>query len=107
MRDIDHILFAFRDRLDDADKEYGRYHALDLYTIIATTGEEEWRFALDLRDQYRDNPHMLDAGRLVSKYFSTLSSLGMVRLRESTYYRTELQLDEFMSTLLELFPVAA
>jgi hypothetical protein len=100
-------LFAFRDRLDDADKEYGRYHALDLYTIIATTGEEEWRFALDLRDQYRDNPHMLDAGRLVSKYFSTLSSLGMVRLRESTYYRTELQLDEFMSTLLELFPVAA
>jgi hypothetical protein len=23
-------LFAFRDRLDDADKEFGRYHALDL-----------------------------------------------------------------------------
>jgi hypothetical protein len=32
-------LFAFRDRLADADKEYGRYHALDLYTILATTTE--------------------------------------------------------------------
>ncbi|MDF1592715.1 MAG: hypothetical protein P1P89_14455 [Desulfobacterales bacterium] len=34
-------LFAFRDRLDDINKEYGRYHALDLYTILATTTEEE------------------------------------------------------------------
>ena len=97
-------LFAFRDRLDDADKEFGRYHALDLYTIIATTTEEEWRYALELRGQQGDQPYVLQAGRLVSEHFSALDRLGMIRLRESPYYRPELQLDEFMSALPELFP---
>ena len=49
-------LFAFRDRLDDPDKEFGRYHALDLYTILATTTEEEWEYALQLRDQHKNEP---------------------------------------------------
>jgi hypothetical protein len=31
--------------------------------------------------------------------------MGMIRLRESPYFRPELQLDEFMSALQELFPV--
>jgi hypothetical protein len=97
-------LFAFMDRLDDADKEFGRYHALDLYTIIATTTEEEWRYALDLRDEQGDQPYVLEAGRLVSEHFSALDRLGMIRLRESPYYRPGLQLDEFMSVLQELFP---
>ena len=98
-------LFAFRDRVDDADKEFGRYHALDLYTILSTTTEEEWSYALKLRDQHGNQPYVLEAGRLVSEHFSALDRLGMVRLRESTYYRPELQLDEFMSALQELFPV--
>jgi hypothetical protein len=99
-------LFAFRDRVDDADKEFGRYHAMDLYTILSMTTEEEWRYALKLRDQHGNQPYVLEAGRLVSECFSALGRLGMVRLRESTYYRPELQLDEFMSALQELFPVA-
>jgi hypothetical protein len=49
-------LFAFRDRLSDPNKEFGRYHALDLYTILATTTEQEWEYALHLRDQYKDDP---------------------------------------------------
>ena len=98
-------LFAFMDRLDDVDKEFGRYHALDLYTILSTTTEKEWRYALKLRDQHKNQPYVLEAVRLVSEYFSALGRLGMVRLRESTYYRPELQLDEFMSALQELFPV--
>jgi hypothetical protein len=97
-------LFAFRDRLDDANKEFGRYHALDLYTILATTTEEEWGYALELRDQQGDQPYAMEAGRLVSEYFSALDRLGMIRLRESRYYRPNLQVDEFMSALQELFP---
>jgi len=100
-------LFAFRDRLDHAEKEFGRYHALDLHTILSLTTEEEWRCALKLRDQLGRQPYVLEAGRLVSEHFSTLDRLGMLRLRESTYYRPELQLDEFMSALQELFPVEA
>ncbi|MBU1397810.1 MAG: hypothetical protein KKH85_02770 [Proteobacteria bacterium] len=97
-------LFAFRDRIDDTDKEFGRYHALDLYTILATTIESEWKQALRFRDRYRDDSHVVEAGRLVVKFFSSLDSLGMIRLRESSYYRLELQLGEFMSAMQELFP---
>ncbi|MCX5999510.1 MAG: hypothetical protein NTU41_07965 [Chloroflexi bacterium] len=97
-------LFAFNDRRNDADKEFGRYHALDMYTILATTTETEWRYALELRDQQADEPHVMEAGRVVRQYFSALDRLGMIRLRESPYCRRELQLDEFMSALQELFP---
>lgn len=98
-------LFAFKDRVQDADKEYGRYHALDLYTIMATTTEEEWGQAQEIRDRFKEDPYVLEAGRLVSEYFSTLENLGMLRLRESPYYRSRLQLDEFMSAFKELFPL--
>ena len=97
-------LFAFKDRLNDINKEFGRYHALDLYTILATTMEMEWNHALEFRDQRGDEPYVVEAGQLVSTYFSALDRFGMIRLRESQYYRPELQLDEFMSALKELFP---
>jgi hypothetical protein len=100
-------LFAFKDRLNDADKEFGRYHALDLYTILATTLEKEWRYALELRDQQKDEPYVRSAGRLVSEHFSALNRLGLIRLRESRYFQPKLQLDEFISALQELFPVHA
>jgi hypothetical protein len=100
-------LFAFRDRVDDQDKEFGRYHALDLYAILATTTEGEWEHALKLRVQYGDEPYVIEARRLVANYFSAIDRLGMIRLRESPYYRSELQLDEFMSALEELFPAMA
>lgn len=97
-------LFAFKDRLNDSDKEFGRYHALDMYTILATTTEIEWRYALELRDEYQDQPYIIHSGGIVYEYFSALNRLGMIRLRESPYCRIGLQLDEFMSTLQELFP---
>ncbi len=100
-------LFAFKDRLEDESKEFGRYHALDLYTILATTTGEEWEGALRLRDQHEEQPYVVEAGQLVSEYFSAIDRMGMLRLRESPYYHAGLQLDEFMSALKELFPSAA
>ena len=97
-------IFAFRDRIGSEGKEFGRYHALDLYTILATTTEEEWRNALKLANQQAYQPIAVEAGSLVTEHFSALDQLGMVRLRESPYYRRELQLEEFMSILQELFP---
>ena len=99
-------LFAFRDRLDDADKEFGRYHAMDLYTIVATTMETEWNQALEFRNRQRGDSYIVGAGRLVDEHFSALDRMGMIRLRESRYYRPGLQLDEFMSALQELFPAS-
>ena len=100
-------LFAFRDRFEDHNKEFGRYHALDLFTILATTTEKEWDYALKLRDHQKNDPFAIEAARLVSEYFSAPDRLGMIRLRESPYYRPELQIEKFMSALQELFPTGA
>ncbi len=100
-------LFAFKDRLEDESKEFGRYHALDLYTILATTTEEEWEDALRLRNQNEEQPYVVEAGQLVSEHFSAIDRMGMIRLRESPYYHAEFQLDDFMSMLMELFPEMA
>jgi len=98
-------LFAFRDRFKDPNKAFGRYHSLDLYTILATTTEEEWEYALQLRDQYKNAPSAKEAGILVSEYFSSLECKGIIRLMESPYYRPELQNEDFMSSLQEMFPL--
>ncbi len=97
-------LFAFRDRIDDVRKDNGSYHALDIYTILATTTEVEWEQAKALRNENEDVPKIAEACGLVAEYFSGPTSKGILRLRESPYYRPELQLDEFRSSLTELFP---
>ncbi len=98
-------LFAFRDRREDPDKELGRYHALDLYSILANTTEAEWEQAKKLQNRFKKEDHVSEAGRIVSDYFSKLELLGMLRLRENKYYRPEFQLPEFMSAIQELFPL--
>lgn len=97
-------LFAFRDRLNDSNKDFGRYHALDLYSILATTTETEWKQAQDLRNRFKTEETVSEAGHIVSEHFSTVESLGIIRLKESRYFRPELQLSDFISSLRQLFP---
>ncbi|MEW6755024.1 MAG: hypothetical protein AB1505_29185 [Candidatus Latescibacterota bacterium] len=98
-------LFAFRDRLTDGNKEFGRYHALDLYAILATTTEEEWEQALRFGEQLAANRYVIEAGELVRRYFGGQDHVGVVRLRESRYYRPEMESEDFASALAEVFPV--
>jgi len=97
-------LFAFKDRFHDRNKEYGRYHALDMYAILATTKEEEWKQALELRDEHADKEFVVEAGKLINQYFTSNDQFGIIRLKENRYYRGEMQLDSFISALQELFP---
>jgi len=96
-------LFAFRDRLNYADKEFSRYHALDIYAILATITEEEWRSAFKICKEYSDNRFIKEAGLIVSQYFSGIDRMGIIQLQESHYYRHDFQLNEFISALTELF----
>jgi len=66
-------LFAFRDRIDDENKEFGRYHVLDLYSILATTTEEEWKYTMKLQEKYKNSSYVLEVAKLVNKYFSSYS----------------------------------
>jgi hypothetical protein len=99
-------LFAFRDRLDDENKQFGSYHAMDMYTILATTTEKEWVEACDIRDSYSEETIVIEAGKLRKQHFSAQNQFGILRLKESPYYRPELQINDFMSILQELFTSA-
>jgi hypothetical protein len=96
-------LFAFKDRCEDESKEFGRYHALDLYSIIATTTEDEWLAFSSFRNQFKGEPSVQEAAAIVGKYFSMPTALGMIRMRESHYYRPDLQIDLFIELLRESF----
>ncbi|WP_425613849.1 hypothetical protein NA78x_003693 [Anatilimnocola sp. NA78] len=98
-------LFAFRDRVHDRDKEFGSYHALDLYTVLAMMSEEEWNQAVNLRQQHSLDPMIEEAGRIVDQHFFSLISLGAIRIQESPYYRKELKLADFCSAIRDLFPL--
>ncbi len=97
-------LFAFRDRFNDDDKEFGRYHALDLYVVLAMATEVEWKTAQALSRERHQADRYLEATRIVEQYFDTQTSGGVLRLRESPYWRPELQIADFLSALRELFP---
>ena len=49
-------LFALRDRLEDEGKDFGAYHAFDIYRVIAMMTENEWNEAVKMRESYRDAP---------------------------------------------------
>lgn len=89
-------LYAFRDRVDDVDKEYGRYHALDLYAVLAMATEHEWRDAVKWSQERQDEAAVEECCCIVRDSFSSMTGKGMLRMRESPYCRPELQLEEFI-----------
>jgi hypothetical protein len=75
-------LFALRDRLEDEGKDFGAYHAFDIYRIIAMMTENEWNQAIDLRNSYRDTPKIREAGGIARELFANLDSIGVLRVRQ-------------------------
>ncbi|HZT83148.1 MAG TPA: hypothetical protein VFA26_23165 [Gemmataceae bacterium] len=97
-------LCAFADRKEDARKDLGRHHAMDLYTIVALTTELEYEAALARSARYADNPHRRRACEIVAGDFSGPESLGVLRLREHALFTDDMQIDPFLSVLAEIFP---
>ena len=96
-------LFAFRDQCNNPENDYGRHHALDLYSVLGTTTEPEWEDSLGFRNRLRTERYVGQARDIVLQYFGDREALGVLRLKESTYYRDTFQDLEFISALLELF----
>ncbi len=97
-------LSAFADRKADNNKDLGRHHALDIYTIAAMMTEPEYDRARELATRSRSNPHFMRACDIVAEEFTDPTSLGMLRLREHRLFRDEFRLDEFAAVLGEIFP---
>ncbi len=75
-------LFALKDRLEDEAKDFGAYHAFDIYRIVGMMTELEWNEALDLKARYRDQPKIKEAGEIAGELFASLESIGVLRVRQ-------------------------
>jgi hypothetical protein len=96
-------LHAFGDRKEDANKNLGRHHALDVYTIVGMMTEPEYERAKALAATDRADEHVRRAGAIVAADFATNSATGLLRIREHPLYRTEFRLEEFVGALREIF----
>jgi hypothetical protein len=75
-------LFAFRDLSHDAGKEFGRYHAFDLYRIIAMMNEQEYEDAERFRDRFEGEDIVKSARRIVAELFTDRDSRGPLAILE-------------------------
>ncbi len=96
-------LFALRDCMNDATKDYGRHHALDMYTVVALMTEEEWDSSVAMYAEHRSDPKIEEACGLIVKLFGSELDFGVLRLKENAYYRPEFQVPEFMQAIRDLF----
>ena len=96
-------LFAFRDRKVDEDKNLGRHHALDLYTIVAMQVESEYQESLRLGNLYVGDGHVETAREIIRSDFTEPTSIGVIRLREHPLFRPEFPVPDFLAVLNEVF----
>lgn len=96
-------LSAFADRKADENKDLGRHHALDAYTIVGMMTEAEYDRARMLAARSRSDSHFTRVCDLVGREFANPTSLGVLRIREHQLFREEFRLDEFVATLGEIF----
>jgi hypothetical protein len=75
-------LFALKDRLEDEAKDFGAYHAFDIYRIIGMMTEQEWNEALDLKARFRDQPKIKEAAKIAGELFANVESIGVLRVRQ-------------------------
>jgi hypothetical protein len=101
-------LFALRDRLEDERKDFGAYHAFDIYRVIAMLTEVEWKHALRLRNQFAAADVMQDARKIVSKLFSSAEATGILRIRQHARKTATVigadHIESLIADLNELFP---
>jgi hypothetical protein len=96
-------LFAFRDCMNDAAKDYGRHHAIDMYTIVAMMTEVDWDSSVAMYVEHRSDPKIEEACGLIAKLFGSELDFGALRLKENAYYRPEFQVADFLQALRDLF----
>lgn len=99
-------LYAFDDRKEDEDVDYGRHHAFDLYRIVAMLTENEWDEVQSLRRRHSGSGVVRRATAIVEKSFSGEEQIGALRVREHVraagVETTPYPVPKFLSDLGEL-----
>ena len=96
-------LHAFADRVDDADADLGRHHALDLYRIVAMLTQAEFdQVQAGVKNHAASRP-ILRAREIIATYFSSPTAMGMLRMREHSLFTTRMDVAKLMGALTDLF----
>ena len=96
-------LHAFADRVDDADADLGRHHALDVYRVIAMLTEQEFETVRQAVQKHGGSRPVGRVREIISTYFSTPTTLGTLRLREHSLFEEKMDVAKFISALADLF----
>ena len=97
-------LHAFDDRKTDTNKDQGRHHALDLYSIVGMMTEGEYERAKELGTVHAADARVKRSGAIVREHFANKTAIGALRLREHALFREAFVLDDFVGVLAEIFP---
>ncbi|HEY4244722.1 MAG TPA: hypothetical protein VGM88_33135 [Kofleriaceae bacterium] len=98
-------LHAFRDRVDEEKKDLGRHHALDIYRVVAMLRvPEDLELVAVLAREHAAAPAARDACAIVREYFTKLTSIGTLRMREHQLATREMPFGRVIGLLRELFP---
>ena len=96
-------LFAFRDQKDNPEKEFGREHAFDIFTLVSILTEDEFETAKTLAAQYASLPVAKEAAAIVSSLFGEPSALGLLRLQEHRFFSRTMDMERFVTILTTIF----
>jgi hypothetical protein len=98
-------LHAFNDRKDDENKDLGRHHAMDLYSITGMMTEAEYQRAAQLGEECAEAVYVSRAREIVANDFSSETALGILRLKEHGLYRQDFVTGRFVDVLKEIFRI--
>lgn len=98
-------LGAYRDRLNDDDKDFGRHHALDIYRIVGLLTEDEDQHVRELNAELVEHPTVIEARKVAMAHFVEPNGFGRLRIKEHRLYTSAVDLDRLANELEQLFKV--
>lgn len=98
-------LFAFQDRLDDANKDLGQHHALDIYRIVGMLRRDEDLAVRELSSELAMHSKVIDGREIARKYFVKKNGIGRIRIQEHPLFTNEMDLDRFGNELVLLLGI--
>lgn len=75
-------LHAFRDRVENNEKELGIHHGLDAYRVVAMLTRNEYKMVKRLMRENQGTEAVQETAGIIREYFRDTDSLGVLRLRE-------------------------
>ncbi len=95
-------LMAFRDRMNDSNKDLGRHHALDIYRIIGMITRSEYLNVKQVYAAQTNHPAVAEARQIIKVCFLPLDGLGRIRILEHPLASRSLDLEPFVAELESL-----